>query len=178
MAEKKRCAICKKGFTPKRSDARFCSAACKQRAYRLRQRVWSGDEHGNVRVDGKWEGQLALPLLEGYEAAGRAAEVLMEPWERTGTEAQTVSELFPGRDLVEAAGRGIGPAATALRHYARELRHFTEALELPPRSRDGVHLRAARRELQKRAREAEREELAMPGKPLDAMVRLTWRDRA
>jgi hypothetical protein len=32
----KACQACQKSFYPKREDARFCSAACKQRAYRLR----------------------------------------------------------------------------------------------------------------------------------------------
>jgi hypothetical protein len=30
------CASCGEQFTPKRGDARFCSIACKQRAYRIR----------------------------------------------------------------------------------------------------------------------------------------------
>jgi len=30
------CASCSKQFKPKRSDAVYCSVACKQRAYRLR----------------------------------------------------------------------------------------------------------------------------------------------
>jgi hypothetical protein len=30
------CSACGSAFRPKRSDARFCSAACKQKAYRLR----------------------------------------------------------------------------------------------------------------------------------------------
>jgi len=34
-----RCACCKRKFTPKRTDARYCSAACRQRAYRRRQRA-------------------------------------------------------------------------------------------------------------------------------------------
>ena len=30
------CAQCQKPFVPRRDDARFCSVACKQRAYRRR----------------------------------------------------------------------------------------------------------------------------------------------
>jgi hypothetical protein len=33
---KPKCAECRKSFIPTRSDARYCSAACKQRAYRQR----------------------------------------------------------------------------------------------------------------------------------------------
>src|SRR6476620_3188517 len=32
--KRRACPTCNKGFYPKRSDTRFCSAACKQRAYR------------------------------------------------------------------------------------------------------------------------------------------------
>jgi len=31
------CSVCGKDFEPKRTDARYCSAACKQRAHRARQ---------------------------------------------------------------------------------------------------------------------------------------------
>jgi hypothetical protein len=30
------CSCCRRDFSPRRSDARFCSAACRQAAYRLR----------------------------------------------------------------------------------------------------------------------------------------------
>ena len=36
MIPKKRCAVCDEQFTPKRSDAMYCSSACKQGAYRSR----------------------------------------------------------------------------------------------------------------------------------------------
>jgi hypothetical protein len=36
-----RCGSCGEGFTPARPDARYCSAACKQRAYRRRR---NGDD--------------------------------------------------------------------------------------------------------------------------------------
>jgi predicted nucleic acid-binding Zn ribbon protein len=31
------CSVCGKEFEPKRTDAKYCSAACKQRAHRARQ---------------------------------------------------------------------------------------------------------------------------------------------
>lgn len=33
------CKVCRKSFIPSRSDAKTCSPACKQKAYRLRRRV-------------------------------------------------------------------------------------------------------------------------------------------
>ena len=33
------CMVCEKSFTPKRTDSRYCSAACKQKAYRRRANV-------------------------------------------------------------------------------------------------------------------------------------------
>jgi hypothetical protein len=33
-----RCAVCKRKFTPDRADAKFCSSACKQKAYRQRSK--------------------------------------------------------------------------------------------------------------------------------------------
>jgi hypothetical protein len=38
MSEKT-CEVCSKGFTAKRSDAKTCSAACKQKAYRQRKKI-------------------------------------------------------------------------------------------------------------------------------------------
>jgi hypothetical protein len=34
----RRCALCEASFVPERSDARYCSAACKQKAFRRRDR--------------------------------------------------------------------------------------------------------------------------------------------
>jgi hypothetical protein len=40
LAHRRRyCATCKMAFTPKRADARFCSNACRQRAYRTRPKA-------------------------------------------------------------------------------------------------------------------------------------------
>jgi hypothetical protein len=41
-----KCALveCGREFTPARSDARYCSDGCKQRAYRLRHHVWEPPE--------------------------------------------------------------------------------------------------------------------------------------
>ena len=37
--ERRRCKVCREPFMPKRSDARHCSAACKQKAYRQAHRL-------------------------------------------------------------------------------------------------------------------------------------------
>ena len=34
LVERRRCKVCQAWFMPKRSDARYCKAACKQKAYR------------------------------------------------------------------------------------------------------------------------------------------------
>ena len=39
----RRCDVCKKGFTPSRKDARHCSNACRQWAYRQRTRCYTPD---------------------------------------------------------------------------------------------------------------------------------------
>jgi hypothetical protein len=39
LAIKVSCKACGEAFTPKRADAAYCSAACKQRAYRGRQDI-------------------------------------------------------------------------------------------------------------------------------------------
>lgn len=36
--QKRPCAVCEKPFTPPRSDGQYCSSACRQRAYRQRQK--------------------------------------------------------------------------------------------------------------------------------------------
>ena len=46
MAESRCCDVCGKTYTPQRSDSKYCSAACRQKALRLRNRpryvpVWS-----------------------------------------------------------------------------------------------------------------------------------------
>jgi len=38
----KQCAECGETFTPKRTDSRYCSAACKQKAYRRKAEVLDG----------------------------------------------------------------------------------------------------------------------------------------
>jgi hypothetical protein len=52
---KQRCQSCGHIFTPKRNDAKFCSVACKQRAYRVAHRsrtVTIGMEEPSVHGDG------------------------------------------------------------------------------------------------------------------------------
>ena len=46
MAESRQCDVCGRAYTPQRSSSKYCSAACRQKAQRIRNRpqyvpVWS-----------------------------------------------------------------------------------------------------------------------------------------
>ena len=58
------CACCRRDFSPRRSDTRFCSAACKQAAYRLR--LEAAEEEA---------GRAAEAARKAAEATSRAVEV-------------------------------------------------------------------------------------------------------
>lgn len=105
MSARKRCPIDGKWFVPARSHARTCSDRCRQRAYRLRRRIWSGDAEGKIFVDGRLVGTIPQrgtewsvsgkewgdrPPLEGFKPTSMAGEAAQSnpargsPWERRG----------------------------------------------------------------------------------------------
>lgn len=43
------CPVCEKTFTPKRSDAKYCSNACRQKAYRNSVTVIASTQNENLR---------------------------------------------------------------------------------------------------------------------------------
>jgi hypothetical protein len=45
------CPICRRKFTPKRIDARYCSGACKQAAYRWRNSHFPSNTHSEVKSE-------------------------------------------------------------------------------------------------------------------------------
>jgi hypothetical protein len=47
------CDRCRRHFSPRRSDTRFCSAACKQAAYRLR--LGAAEEEARPAAEAAWK---------------------------------------------------------------------------------------------------------------------------
>jgi hypothetical protein len=47
------CEQCDKTYTPQRSDGRFCSSACRQRAYRMRKRLRAPNKMSLVGLGGR-----------------------------------------------------------------------------------------------------------------------------
>jgi hypothetical protein len=60
------CATCGEQFAPKRSDAVYCSAACKQKAYERRQKHPEGCKP-------KRHNRVGRPLVRYFEAASGSA---------------------------------------------------------------------------------------------------------
>lgn len=66
IAERHVCVGCSRAFAPSRSDAKYCSDACRQRAHRRRHR---GDVHvaGVELVDVVWQ-LRATGAIDGVDA--------------------------------------------------------------------------------------------------------------
>jgi hypothetical protein len=58
-----RCAMCRTSFVPTRSDAQFCSNACRQWAYRQRQRASAGFCHPWVTNSAREGPGVAFPAV-------------------------------------------------------------------------------------------------------------------
>src|SRR5947208_2436425 len=93
---KRRCPVCGKMFQPTRADQEYHSAACRQRAYRLRerearlrQRVWIGDAEGNVYIDGEYVGTLTAPPHVAWKGTGIVGDLpITKPLLRKGDEGR------------------------------------------------------------------------------------------
>jgi hypothetical protein len=59
------CAVCRKPFTPKRADAKHCSLACKQKAYRQRHSGAGPRKNGDTSTKARVEIVRLKPNTEG-----------------------------------------------------------------------------------------------------------------
>lgn len=66
------CEYCEKQFETKRSDARFCSPACKQQAYLQRKTTEESDDTGSTDIERREKAQNELE---------EAVEALNEMWD-------------------------------------------------------------------------------------------------
>src|SRR4051812_33572951 len=89
------CAQCEEPFEPSRSDARFCSPACRQRAYRARQRGPTAPELDGERAASK-QRLVDLLIAAVSNEAGAAIMVEIRSYGRE-LSAENLAEILESR---------------------------------------------------------------------------------